>query len=67
MPKVTLSFTLPEEKHELLIAQRGIDFYGSLLNIQRVIREHYKYDKPIQEAFKEIEEIMCESETDDIP
>jgi hypothetical protein len=66
MPKVTLSFILPEEKSELLLAQRGVDFYCSILSIQRVIREHYKYDKPLKEAFREIETIVNEAKTDDI-
>lgn len=66
MPKVTLSFTLPEEKSECLLAQRGADFYCSLLEIQRVIREHNKYGKTVDEAFEEIETIVNEAKTDDI-
>jgi len=65
--KAILEFNLPEEKPELLLAQRGPDFYCAILEIQRVIREHYKYDKKMEEAFAEIEQIVSDVKTDDIP
>lgn len=54
MPKCTMTFNLPDERNEMLIAQRGIDFYCILLEIRKIIREHYKYGKKLREAFDEI-------------
>jgi hypothetical protein len=65
--KAILEFNLPDEDGEHKIAIRGGEFYCAILAIERVIREHYKYDKKIEDAFKEIEQIVSEAKTDDIP
>lgn len=66
MPKCTIAFNLPEERNEMLIAQRGIDFYCILLEIQKIIREHPKYGKKLSEAFKEIELAVNEAQMADL-
>ena len=45
MPKCAMTFNLPEERNEMLIAQRGIDFYCVIVEIQKIIREHHRYGK----------------------
>jgi len=67
MARATLSFKLPEDEGAFLIAQRGIDFYCAILECQKVIREHRKYDKPMEKAFEEIEQIVYEVRMEDIP
>ena len=50
MPKCAMTFNLPEERNEMLIAQRGIDFYCVILEIKKIIREHHRsfpYPAPI--------------------
>lgn len=66
MPKCTMTFNLPEERNEMLIAQRGIDFYCVILEIKKVIREHHRYGKKLSEAFKEIELAVNEAQTADL-
>ena len=66
MPKCTMTFNLPEERNEMLIAQRGIDFYCVILEIKSIIREHHKYGKKLNEAFKEIELAVNEAQTADL-
>ena len=66
MPKCTMTFNLPEERNEMLIAQRGIDFYCIIVEIRNIIREHRKYGKKLSEAFKEIEIAVNEAQTADL-
>ena len=66
MPKCTMTFNLPEERNEMLIAQRGIDFYCVILEIKKIIREHHGYGKKLSEAFKEIELAVNEAQTADL-
>ena len=66
MPKCTMTFNLPEERNEMLIAQRGIDFYCVILEIKKIIREHHRYGKKLSEAFKEIELAVNEAQTADL-
>jgi hypothetical protein len=62
MPKVTMTFNLPEEKVELLIAQQGIDYYCALDELQRYRRQLYKYDErenvPKDEIIAKLDEIL---------
>ncbi len=44
MPQCTMAFNLPEEQNEMLMAQRGIDFYCVILEIRKIIREHHSTD-----------------------
>jgi hypothetical protein len=66
MPKCTMTFNLPEERNEMLIAQRGSDFYCIILEIQKIIREHHRYGKKLSEAFKEVELAVSEAQTADL-
>ena len=66
MPKCTMTFNLPEERNEMLIAQRGIDFYCVIVEIQNIIREHHRYGKKLSDAFKEIELAVDEAQTADL-
>lgn len=66
MPKATLTFNLPDEDGAFKMAQRGGDYYGALMEISRVFREHRKYDKPMQECWDEIDSIVHEAKLDDI-
>jgi hypothetical protein len=67
MAKATLSFNLPEDEGAFLLAQRGGEYYCAITEIQRAIRDHNKYGKPMKEVFMEIEQIVCDLRTDDIP
>lgn len=66
MPKVTLHFTLPEEKNELLMAQRGADWYSCLTEIDRIMRQHRKYDKHIKECWEEIGQVIMDARLDEV-
>ncbi|MEI7751921.1 MAG: hypothetical protein WCJ71_07505 [Candidatus Omnitrophota bacterium] len=66
MPKCTMTFNLPEERNEMFIAQRGIDFYCLILEIKSIIKEYHKYGKKLSEAFKEIELAVNEAQTADL-
>ncbi len=46
MPKVTLEFTLPEEKEELNIAQHGHNYYVALSEFAEFLRNKEKYGEP---------------------
>jgi len=61
-----MTFNLPEERNEMLIAQRGIDFYCVIVEIQNIIRGHHRYGKKMSEAFKEIEDAVNEAPTRDL-
>jgi hypothetical protein len=66
MPQCTVTFNLPEERNEMLIAQRGIDFYCVILKIRKIIREHHKHGKKIRDSFAEIELAVNEAQTADL-
>ena len=61
-----MTFNLPEERNEMLIAQRGIDFHCVILEIKKIIREYHRYGKKLSEAFKEIELAVDEAQTADL-
>jgi hypothetical protein len=61
-----MTYNLPEERNEMLIAQRGIDFYCVILEIRKIIREHHKHGKKLSDAFDEIELAVNEAQTDDL-
>jgi hypothetical protein len=44
--KATLTFDLPEEKHEHGLAANADVLAGALLEIERMIRDHRKYASP---------------------
>jgi len=67
VPSVTLRFNLPDEAGEYKIITRAGDFYCAILEIQKEMRQHWKYGKKMKECWNEIEKIIQEVETDDIP
>ena len=66
MTTATLTFTLPEDKGEFIMAHRGGDFYCSLREIQSIMRSHRKYDKKMAECWKEIEDVLTEAKLDEV-
>ena len=60
MPKVTMQFDLPEEESEMLLAQRGSEFYCAILEMQKEVRQHRKYDKKLEDCFERITQILDE-------
>ena len=64
--KTVISFDLPDERNELLLAQRGAEFFSAIIEIQNILRSIRKYDKPVEEAIKEIETIVYDCKTEDI-
>ena len=55
---VTLRFNLPEEKEELEMAQKGIDYSIALDNIRNHIRSKLKYSELSEAEVKVWEEIQ---------
>ena len=45
MPTTTITFELPEEANELLVAQKGRDFFCALWDIAQKIRRWRKDDE----------------------
>jgi hypothetical protein len=66
MPKVRMEFTLPEERNELVIAQKGIDFYCAILEIQKLVRCHEKYGMDVDEMIKGIREEIQECNLEEV-
>jgi hypothetical protein len=68
MAEVTMKFNVPEDNDELKLAQRGGDFYCTILEIQNLIRSHEKYESPktAEELVEAIKEAVYEAKTDDI-
>ncbi len=66
MAKATLEFNLPDDKSELAMAQRGGDFYCSLREIQNIMREHRKHEKPMKECWEEIGQIVMDANLDEV-
>ncbi len=64
--KVTMEFILPEENNEFKLATKGSDFFCALWDIKEQIREHDKYDLPIEECLDRIREIVYDAHLDEI-
>ncbi|MCL4386240.1 MAG: hypothetical protein M1326_08010 [Cyanobacteria bacterium] len=59
MPKVTISFNLPEECDDFKLATNGHNFYGALFEFDNYLRKQLKYneDKLSDEQYELIEKI----------
>ena len=57
MPRVTISFDLPEEESEFRAAIDGGDYLVRLQDIDREIRDKLKYEDPGDEAKAILEHI----------
>jgi len=69
MPKVTITFNIPEEENELKLAQRGKDYYCVIHQTLQEIRSYLKYGhqfKTADEALEKIREILYEAQIEDI-
>ena len=45
MPKVTLSYTLPEEREEYAITMAAGDYYAVLFDLDNFLRSKLKYEE----------------------
>ena len=57
MPKLTLTYNLPEEKDEFTLANKGHDFYSALWDISnelRTWRKGYKKPTKVLEAISDL-------------
>ena len=61
-----MEFILPEENNEFKLATKGSDFFCALQDIKDQIREHDKYDLPIEECLDRIKEIVYDANLDEI-
>jgi len=69
MPKVTITFNLPEEENELKLAQRGKDYFCIIFETLQEIRSYLKYGhefKDADEALEKIRETLSEAQIEDI-
>jgi hypothetical protein len=55
MPKATLSFNLPEEDSDFLLAKNGGKYFSALWEIKQIIRKHDKYGTKMKDCWAEIE------------
>ena len=61
MPKVTMTFNLPEESEEFRLAHKGINFSIAIDEFREHMRRKYKHTDPLSEAaYKEFEELQTE-------
>ena len=67
--KAILEFSLPDDDGDHKIAVRAKDFYCSILEIRKIIRDHEKYGSPksAKETLDAVREEAYSVETDDIP
>jgi len=66
MPKATLSFNLPEDDSDFLLAKNGGKYYSALFQIQQIMRKHWKYDAKMKDCWKEIEEEINDVNLDEV-
>lgn len=69
MPKVNITFNIPEENQDLLLAQRGKDYYCVIFDTLQEIRGYLKYGhqfKTPDEALEQIRETLSEAQIEDI-
>lgn len=58
MPKLTLEFNLPEEKHEFNSAYHGVNFQIALEEILTYMRRRYKHEEPVSEEVVQYHELI---------
>lgn len=64
--KTILKFTLPEERDELNLALRGMDYFAALWDIKKELRNHKKYGISEKEFVDRVEGILLDIYFDDI-
>lgn len=64
MSTLSLTFTLPEEREEAEIAQKGGLYYSMLYEMRQYRRTLYKYDErksiPKEELISKLDELLCD-------
>ena len=58
--KSILEFNLPDDDYDFKCAINGPLNYAALKEIEQAIRQHRKYEQPIEETVKDIESILNE-------
>jgi hypothetical protein len=66
MARAILTFNLPEDDSEFLLAKNGGKYYGILWEISQIMRKHWKYDEKMEDCWKEIEEQINEANLDEV-
>jgi hypothetical protein len=64
--KHTISFNLPDEKNELLMAERGGDYFSILWEISKELRNWTKYDKKPKDTLEAISQLIQDAPIWDI-
>lgn len=66
MPRVTFAFKLPEEKEELEIFQRALEYHSALYELGQYLRKLNKYEQrdsiPTEEVITTITQILSETD-----
>lgn len=57
MPKATLTFNLPDENDEFIMAQDGINYSLVLNDLRNYLRGKLKYEELTEEQYKIYEEV----------
>ena len=66
MPKATLTFNLPDDDSDFLLAKNGGKYYSALWEISKIIRKHWKYGAKMENCWKEIEEEINDVNLDEV-
>lgn len=64
--EAVLKFQFPEDKNKFEITMRAMALYCSMLEIQRICRDHTKYDRAPEECVIEIIDEIRELNLDDL-
>ena len=59
--KATIEFEYPHDEDKLRYALHGQTAIMALLEIEAQLRQHYKYEAPIEDVFGSIAEIVNET------
>jgi hypothetical protein len=66
MPRATLSFKLPEDDSDFLLAKNGGKYFSALWEISQIMRKHWKYGAKMKDCWKEIEEELKNANLDEV-
>ena len=58
--KAILEFNLPEDKDQFTLANRGMDYWSALWDLQQEIRKHYKYDEKEETTWETVQNMFFE-------
>lgn len=61
--KAILEFEYPDDEDKLRYALHGQDAIMALLQIEAQLRQHFKYEVPMEDVFNNISEIVNETLT----